>query len=129
MVESFGDYLYKELKHSGGIDKFSKKNSTLENVKILDDLLLKLNITKGTITDVEKSYPDSTNHLTYLIQTRNSIDFNVCEMYKVWKNRDGWQYGCALDKGKGKRIQVYCLGNQNNCERSEQLKNTLEARL
>jgi len=117
MVKTFGNYLYSEFKLNGTLDKFSINNSPEKNLEILEELLISLNITKGRISDVEMSYPGSINHLLYLLQHKNYINFNLCENYKVWKNNGGWQYGCALDKGKEQRIQVYCYGLKKICEK------------
>lgn len=119
MVQSYGDYLYKEIKIRSLIDFFKDKSNISENIKTLDNLLIEMNITKSTIHDIEISFSGAILHLKYILQSNNNINFGLCNDFKMWENKTGWQYGCRLDKGKEERIQVYCYGNFKKCEREE----------
>ncbi|MBU0460886.1 MAG: hypothetical protein KJ771_08845 [Nanoarchaeota archaeon] len=120
MVFTYGNVLYNELKIRGFIRDFSVKGPPIKNVRLLDDILSEMNITKCTIRDVERNYSGTILHLEYLLQSQHDINFCVCDFFKIWKNKQGWQYGCWFDKGKNRRIQVYCYGSLSKCERAEE---------
>jgi len=117
------------LKDVGLVDTFLKEksgSSLRENLSKLERFLSQSNITKSTIGDLELSHPGAFLYLTYLLQSKHGAYFGICGSYKVWFNRQGWQYGCRLDKGKGRRIQVYCNGDHVKCERVKELENRVE---
>ena len=120
MVQTYGEFLYKELKIRGLTESFSTKNSPIDNIKILNDILVDMNVTKNTICGVEMEHPGSILYLQYLLQLNHGINFGICEFFKVWKNREGWQYRCRLDKGKNRRIQVRCQGSLSRCEKKKE---------
>jgi hypothetical protein len=122
MVQTYGNILYQEFKIRGFISEFSIKSPPASNVRMLDDILSDMNITKCTIRDVETSNPGAILHLEYLLQSQHNINFGLCDFFKVWRNKEGWQYGCMFDKGKNKRIQVYCYGSVFKCERVDEYK-------
>lgn len=126
MVQSYGDFLYKEIKMRSLIDLFKDKSNISENIRTLDNLLIEMNITKSTIYDIEISFSGAILHLKYILQSNKNINFGLCDDFKMWENKKGWQYGCRFDKGKGKRIQVYCYGNFKKCEREEEYNKTSE---
>jgi hypothetical protein len=120
MVTNYGDDIYREIKKGGLLSFFGQNRTDIENVATLDDLLAsKVNITKCTMSDVEMGYHGSILYLEYLLQVRDDVDFGICELFKVWMNRAGWQYGCRLDKGKNRRIQTFCYGHLARCQRKE----------
>lgn len=117
MVQSLGDFIYKEIKR-GLISCFlEEKRSIKMNIRKLNQILMLMNITKSSLAELEMEDFNSLLRLLYLLQTNHNINFGICKNYKIWKNRNGWQYGCFLDKGKRKRIQVYCGGDIKKCER------------
>lgn len=126
MVQTYSSVLYKELKIRGLFKFFSSKNSPIENYRVLENLLLELNVSKSSCKDIERDSPGAVLHLEYLMQKDESIKFGICDFFKVWMNQRGWQYGCRFDKGKGRRIQVSCYGNLKNCERRTEYNNYLE---
>lgn len=79
-----------------------------------------VNITKCTLPEFEASHPSCGLLLKYLLQANESIDFGLCEHYKLWQNQGGWQYRCRFDNGTGKSIQIGCGGSLMSCERKEQ---------
>jgi hypothetical protein len=122
MVKSYAEILYNDIKEKGLFPMFSTKNDPTENYGVLDNILADINIAKCNIAETEMREAGSSLQLKYLLQNRNGIDFNICPEFKVWKNREGWQYGCRKDKGKGRRIQVHCYGKYpERCERLDDL--------
>jgi hypothetical protein len=120
-MKSYGNFLYSELKLRGVLENFKPEDGPWQNMDTLDGLLMDMNVTKSSASEVERSYPGSILHLCYLLQTENDVDMGLCGFFKVWLNRDGWQYGCYLDKGKGQRIQVHCHGKYpHRCERKDE---------
>jgi hypothetical protein len=73
MVFTYGNVLYNELKIRGFIRDFSVKEPPIKNVRLLDDILSEMNITKCTIRDVERNYPSTILHLEYLLQFQHDI--------------------------------------------------------
>ncbi|MFP4401553.1 MAG: hypothetical protein ACLFPQ_06760 [Candidatus Woesearchaeota archaeon] len=115
MAKTNADEAYKELLSLKIVEKI--KGSEKEKMKVLDELFSKINSFKMTFYEFVSYYPEDSLYVLYLLQKNNSIDFNLCRKFKMWNNREGWQYGCELDKGKGKRIQINCKGNIKKCER------------
>lgn len=120
-MKTFADYLYKEMKLRGEISRLQFNNSK-ENTLELNEIMIDMNITKSQLFQIEIEYPGTVLHLSYLLQKHEEIPFDICENYKVWKNKEGWQYGCRFDKGLQKRIQVHCKGRVSFCERKKCLK-------
>jgi len=117
MVRNYGDFLYKEIKRRGLTDLFKNKKDVSNNLAVLENIVVNMNVTKSTLADIDNEYPGTILYLKYLLQHNHNINFGICEYFKVWENREGWQYRCRLDKGKGRRIQVWCYGNLTKCER------------
>ena len=118
--------IYKEFSLRKISEQFTSDNPH-DNLKRLNDLVIELSITKCTLTDLDFQNPGTSLYLTYILQKNEDIQFGFCEMFKMWKNKEGWQYGCKLDKGKGIRIQVYCNGrNESLCKRKEKYKQYLQ---
>jgi len=90
----------------------------LENTKILDREVEKTNITKCGLVELEKEYPEATTYLTYLLQSKDGVNFNVCPDFKVWYNRKGCQARCKHNQGP---TQVHCRGSLKQCPRKEKM--------
>ena len=119
MVTTYGDTLYREIKVRGLLSLFEGNQDSTDNTWTLNDILSELNLTKSTIAEVEIQHPNSVLYLEFLLQTKDGVDFEICDHFKAWMNWSGWQYGCRFDKGKGERIQVGCYGCLRDCERQE----------
>jgi len=120
MVKTLANEIFKEMKLRQLMDTFKREDKN-GNKSILEGHLIEINITKCSMSDLDINEPGELHYLQYLLQSEGGINFGICEFYKVWKNKEGWQYGCYFDKGKGKRIQVGCDGFQNQCVRTEDL--------
>ena len=114
MVQTTAAYIYQEIKAKGFVCEL--KGTPRENLERLESIVVDLNITKKNLSELDMDEPKTTQHLCYLLQQNEGINFGLCHEFKMWKNSEGWQYGCQRDKGKGKRIQVYCDGQI--CKRS-----------
>lgn len=115
MVKTYADFLFAEINTRGLIGFFV--DDSLQNKLILDNILSEMNITKCTLKDVEIQESGTTLLLEYLLQSEKKIPFGICSSFKMWRNSKGYQYGCVLDKGAGKHIQIRCLGSKNLCNR------------
>lgn len=130
MVKTLADEIFNELKIRGSyIDQFDPKASPREHCATLDLLVETLNFTKTNLATLELQHPGTSLYLRYLFQDHYDIDMGICRLVKIWKNRRGWQYGCFLDKGRGRRIQVMCYGKIESCVREEQRRNYERRRL
>ncbi|MCA9495896.1 MAG: hypothetical protein KC589_03055 [Nanoarchaeota archaeon] len=121
MVQTLANTILKEMELRGITKDFYQKNNPKENTITLAHHISEMNITKCSLAELDRNDPGVLKHLVYLLQSEYNIKFDICEYYKIWKNRDGWQYGCFFDKGKGKRIQVSCEGKEYKCVRPEEL--------
>ena len=107
MVQSPIDYIHKEIKFRGFIEKLKSGKSVKEKVRILNDAVISMNITKCELADLESNYQNATLYLTFLLQSEDNIDFGVCPHYKMWYNRNGEQNRCRFNTGP---TQVNCKG-------------------
>lgn len=126
MVKTFADELCKDIYKKGLNEKFSEDPKN--NIDTLDNIVRRANISKCSLSELEIIEEGTTLQLKYLLQKNSQVSFGLCDYFKVWKNYEGWQYGCWLDKGEGRRIQVYCKGKYPDfCERLEKYKQYIEA--
>jgi len=128
MVLTYGSYLYKEIKLRDLGSFFNGNKCPQDNLRTLSDIMVEMNITKSTSAEVEMEQPGTVLHLAYLLQSNDAVDFGLCPLFKVWCNKEGWQYGCRFDKGKGRRIQVHCYGSRKSCNREEDYKRFVEVK-
>jgi len=119
MVKVFVDAIYREFKIRGAKERFTNKEKS-EYLKILDDILIEMNITKCHVRDLDNEFPGSSSYLIYLLQANEGIDFGLCQYYKTWFNEKGMQRRCQFNKGP---IQVNCYGKITKCENMKKYSN------
>lgn len=95
--------LYKQI-------KFTEDRNT--NFNILNKALFTENLIKGGLQDLENDFPGAITYLTYLLQSREGVNFGLCQKIKIWVNRAGFQYRCQCEN---KTFPVSCNGLLNKC--------------
>ena len=113
MTKTTIDSIYKEIKIRVLLEKFSGSNSVKESLGILNNILMNMNVTKCSLSDLESENPHASLYLTFLLQSEDGIYFDLCEHFKMWYNRNGEQKRCRFNTGP---IQVACYASLDRCE-------------
>ena len=108
-MQTFSDAVFKELKTRGVRFRRARK----DDVRALDKALIDLNTTKMRLAEFETAAGREGHlRLAFLCQRYLGADLGLCNLYKIWKNRNDWQERCLLRK---EPHQTECNGAKENC--------------
>jgi len=126
MVKTFGDNIFSEFKKIGAEKEFKNAKTLAERIKLMEQFVGSLNITKSSLIDLDSMYSGTVLYLSYLIQSEYGVDMGLCPFFKMWINNDGDQYRCFFNKGPQ---QMYCHASPNLCKNPTQYKNNIESKM
>ncbi|MBI3190779.1 hypothetical protein HYZ41_03685 [archaeon] len=117
MVSNKTDYIFREINSRGLGKTIISKPTIPERIDTLNYVVMEMNITKCSLSDLDIDRPGSVHHLVFLIQDMYKVDMGICPFYKMWYNKNGQQNRCRFNKGP---VQVDCSGYKNMCEHKQE---------
>jgi len=109
------DIVYRDIKSMNRNSSDPFGDDPVENLNKLSEMVPRVNITKGNLSDLDFEVEKGSLYLTYLLQKNDGISFGICPDYKIWVNHAGTRSMCKGNVFSKRGDSYVCDGCLQKC--------------